>query len=107
GPGRAGARRGRAAALLPGALATPLPSSALVRPGPSAQFGALVVPASALTVDPSPVGSEALSAADPIGLGWRRFQERYGTAWQIAVDARSGVPLLVRGRGIPWIPGSG
>jgi hypothetical protein len=35
---------------------------------------------------------------------WRAFQRSTGGDWRVWLDRRSGVPLLVEGRGIEWIP---
>lgn len=33
---------------------------------------------------------------------WRRFTERYGRHWTVAIDRRNGIPALVSGGGISW-----
>ena len=62
--------------------------------------------------DPSNISSatmpiEELDAADPLRAGWTEFKASHGSGWQIHLDARSGVPLLVEGQGIPMVPGMG
>lgn len=57
-------------------------------------------------VRPQPVGY-GLDAPGVKLEGWEDFQQRHGTRWRLEVDARTGLPLLVSGEGVPWVPGPG
>jgi hypothetical protein len=39
--------------------------------------------------------------------GWDRFLTENGTKWRCEMDRRTGVPAVIEGQGIPWIPGRG
>jgi subtilisin-like proprotein convertase family protein len=50
---------------------------------------------------------DELAADDALRRGWESFAARYGGAWKIRVDERSGLPALVSGSGIEWFaPGT-
>ncbi|MEW5807434.1 MAG: hypothetical protein AB1756_08835 [Acidobacteriota bacterium] len=62
--------------------------------------------------DPSNIGVATLSVetlgdGNPLRAGWEFFKAEYGPGWNIYLDGRSGAPLLVEGKGIPWIQGTG
>src|SRR5262249_33897673 len=67
--------------------------------------GKVIVDPSA-TLNSAPVKAQELSQGS-LRSAWDLFTGAYGDRWDITVDSRSGVPLLVQGQGIPWIPGSG
>jgi len=66
------------------------------------RFDPLVVedPSASIDVATAPVGS--LPSSEPLRTGWERFRSLSGGSWSIYLDRRSGAPLLVEGRGIPW-----
>jgi subtilisin-like proprotein convertase family protein len=49
-----------------------------------------------------PQSSELLAPTDPLRSGWERFKDRHPGRWDVHIDKRSGLPTLVRGRGIDW-----
>jgi len=49
---------------------------------------------------------ESLDPADGLRGAWEGFATRHGGGWSILLDERSGMPLLVAGRGIEWLPES-
>ncbi len=55
----------------------------------------------------SAVSSDALDPALPAAAGWRAFVEEQRGGWRGHFDARSGLPMLVQGRGIAWVKGRG
>lgn len=57
-------------------------------------------------VRPQPMGY-GFDAAQVELRGWQGFRDRHGREWRVEVDARTRVPLLISGQGIPWVPGSG
>ncbi len=78
---------------------------ALQVPEKGGRFAELVVqdPAGGLEVATRPVGSLAVS--DPARAKWEVFRATHGQEWSVYLDRRSGAPLLVEGKGIPW-PGA-
>src|SRR5262245_10976801 len=68
--------------------------------------GKVIVDPSA-TLNSVPVKAQELNQGTSLRSAWDLFTGMYGEGWDITVDSRSGVPLLVQGQGIPWIPGSG
>jgi hypothetical protein len=75
---------------------------ALQAPERGGRFDALIVedPQSSLDVATTPLAS--LPAKDGVRLGWDGFRATHGQEWRVHLDRRSGAPLLVAGRGIPW-----
>jgi hypothetical protein len=75
---------------------------ALQVPEAGGRFADLVIddPGPSLDVATTPVGS--LPVKDRARAGWEVFRAAHGQAWQIHLDRRSGAPLLVEGKGIPW-----
>jgi subtilisin-like proprotein convertase family protein len=51
-----------------------------------------------------PQSSEQLAPTDPLRAGWEEFKDRHPGRWKVYIDERSGLPTLVRGRGIEWFP---
>jgi len=55
-----------------------------------------------------PVPREAGPGLDTArGAGLERLARRHPGRRRVEVDARAGVPLLIEGAGIPWLPGAG
>ena len=50
---------------------------------------------------------ESLPATDPIRQRWEGFRAAHTGNWRVALEDRTGAPLLVEGRGIAFVPGSG
>lgn len=97
-------RRWRAAVAVFLALLLVTASSAVafqVRQEPS-RFDALVVedPSQSLDVATTPVAS--LPSTESSRGAWEAFRAVHGQAWSVYLDRRSGAPLLVEGRGLPW-----
>ena len=61
---------------------------------------AIADPGQGLDVATTPIG--ALPVGDKARAGWEAFRASHGQAWQVHLDKRSGAPLLVEGKGIPW-----
>ena len=78
---------------------------ALQVPERGGRFDDLVIvdPGNGLDVATTPVGS--LPVGDRARAGWEVFRATHGQEWSVYLDRRSGAPLLVEGRGIPW-PGT-
>ncbi len=78
---------------------------ALQVPEKGGRFDDLVIedPGNGLEVATTPVGSLAVS--DPARVRWEVFRATHGQEWSVYLDRRSGAPLLVEGKGIPW-PGA-
>jgi hypothetical protein len=83
--------------VLVGSASTAL---ALQVPDKGGRFDALVVedPTHGLDVATMPAGSLPSAAR----AGWDSFRAIHGADWSISLDRRSGAPLLVEGKGIPW-----
>ncbi|MCU0232118.1 MAG: hypothetical protein MUC67_12230, partial [Acidobacteria bacterium] len=64
---------------------------------------ALESPGLVLSVRAMPLAE--LPASDALRQGWEQFGARYG-GWTVTLDARSGLPTLAFGAGIPWLDGS-
>jgi hypothetical protein len=90
------------AVLVAAAVASAIPVLALQVPDKGRRFDDLVVVAqeNSLDVATTPVG--ALRVGDPSRSRWEAFKAEHGQDWSIHLDRRSGAPLLVEGRGIPW-----
>jgi hypothetical protein len=75
---------------------------ALQVPETGRRFDDLVIedPVNSLDVATTPVGSLAVN--DHARAAWEGFRAAHGQDWQVHLDRRSGAPLLVEGRGIPW-----
>jgi subtilisin-like proprotein convertase family protein len=73
-----------------------------VRPKTS-RFDALVVedPTDSLDVAATPVAS--LPSTDKVRGAWEAFRATHGPSFAVYLDRRSGAPLLVEGKGIPWL----
>ncbi len=102
--------RGQAVApiLITVALLAALPTAwALDERQDPGRFDAVGVPDPSVLVSPAPVSPELALVPESLRAGWESFKVANGEAWDVHIDARSGVPLLVQGRGIPLIPGSG
>ena len=72
-----------------------------VRPK-SSRFDALVVldPSQSPDVATTPLAS--LPSTEKVRGAWEAFRTKHGKDWSVYVDRRSGAPLLVEGKGIPW-----
>ncbi len=46
------------------------------------------------------------SPADAL-QGWGAFEKQYDKQWRTEIDARTNIPLLIEGKGIPFVPGKG
>ena len=68
----------------------------------SSRFDALVVedPSQSLDVATTPV--QSLPTTERLRGAWDGFRAAHGQAWSVYLDRRSGAPLLVEGKGIPW-----
>lgn len=53
------------------------------------------------------VSVDELAFDTPLLSEWKTFRGRHGSKWRVRLDARSGVPTLVEGPGIPWLGRSG
>ena len=71
------------------------------------RFEGKVVHDPSATLNAIPLPAKDLEQGSALRAGWDLFRSEYGDGWDITVDGRSGVPTLVQGQGIPWIPGSG
>src|SRR5215813_13909736 len=71
------------------------------------RFEGKVIQDPSATLNSAPVPAKELKAGTAVRSAWDLFTSQYGDGWDITVDSRSGVPLLVQGQGIPWIAGSG
>ena len=78
---------------------------ALQVPDKGGRFEDLVIedPGNGLDVATTPVGS--LPVGHAARTGWEVFRATHGQDWSVHLDRRSGAPLLVQGKGIPW-PGA-
>ncbi len=56
----------------------------------------------AIAVLPRPLDS--FDASDPLRVRWEEFRARYGAGWTVYLDDRTGLPSMVSGPGIPWVP---
>ncbi len=93
------ARRLAACALV--GLFVASPSFALQPRSKPSRFDAFVKPAAVL-----PGNAEAAAALPGVSVarrGWDAFVAEQGGGWQGWFDTRTGLPLLVQGRGIPWL----
>jgi hypothetical protein len=74
---------------------------------PGGRFDALVIedPVGPLDVATTPLS--ALPANENARVGWERFRATHGPEWRVHLDRRSGAPLLVEGKGIPWAVAEG
>src|SRR6185436_20976489 len=79
------------------ALTTSMAFQAPAGPG---RFDTLVVGDPAAALDVGTMSAASLSTA--ARAGWDGFREAHGADWSIWLDRRSGAPLLVEGKGIPW-----
>jgi len=77
-----------------------VPEAADLRPGPETVW------AEGLGVRPV-LETYFAGGEMPAVQGWARFVKEHGEGWDLVVDARSGLPNLVSGQGIPWYPGAG
>lgn len=59
----------------------------------------------AISVLPLPL--ESLSSSDDLRSAWEEFRLRNGSAWTVYLDERSGLPTLLSGPGIPFVPEAG
>ena len=73
----------------------------------SPRFEDKVVQDPSATLNSAPVSEKDLSQGTALRSAWNLFTSQHGEGWDITIDTRSGVPLLVQGQGIPWIAGSG
>ena len=75
---------------------------ALQVPEKGGRFEELVIedPGNGLGVAATPVAS--LAVGDPARAKWEVFRAAHGQEWSVYLDRRSGAPLLVEGKGIPW-----
>ncbi len=53
------------------------------------------------------VRPEELAPDDALRQGWQQFVADGNDGWKVHLDMRSGLPALVTGRGIAWLPGPG
>ena len=51
-----------------------------------------------------PKSSDRLEPSSPLRAGWDQFKDRHPGRWKVYIDERSGLPALVKGRGIEWFP---
>jgi hypothetical protein len=88
------------AAIVVVLAASPSLVIAIQEPDRHGRFDTLVVgdPAAALDAATMPAASLPSAAR----AGWESFRAKHGAEWAISIDRRSGAPLLVEGRGIPW-----
>src|SRR5262249_275190 len=63
-------------------------------------FDALTVADPAAAIDVATMSEASLPPT--ARAGWDAFRAAHGHEWSIWVDRRSGAPLLVEGKGIPW-----
>jgi subtilisin-like proprotein convertase family protein len=92
-----------AVAILLSTMATAL--AATGHRGPSRLDGRVVHrEGGAVAVLPRPL--ESLESTDALRAGWERFRADHGSAWEIHLDERTGLPSLVSGIGIPWLAGA-
>lgn len=77
-----------------------------VRPEPS-RFDGISIPDPSVVVSPAGVAADAARLPESMRAGSVSFMTAHGNAWDVTIDRRSGVPLLVQGEGIPLIPGTG
>ena len=84
------------------AVLTGSPSAvvAIEPPDTHGRFDTLVVGDPAAALDAAPMPAASLTSA--ARAAWDGFRAAHGTEWAISLDRRSGAPLLVEGRGIPW-----
>ena len=68
----------------------------------SSRFDALVVhdPSTSPDVATTPLAS--LPSTENARGAWETFRAKHGQTWAVYLDRRSGAPLLVEGKGIPW-----
>ena len=68
----------------------------------SSRFDALVVhdPSTSPDVATTPLAS--LPSTENARGAWETFRAKHGQSWAVYLDRRSGAPLLVEGKGIPW-----
>ena len=70
-------------------------------------FSDRVMPRKGGTIGVTGLGLEAMPADDPLRRDWEAFLGSQDGRWTVALDARSGLPTLVQGRGLAWAPGAG
>jgi len=66
------------------------------------RFSALVIHGGGALVDVATTELSALPSSHASRQAWERFRAAHGQDWAVHLDRRSGAPLLVEGRGIPW-----
>src|SRR5262245_19662570 len=71
------------------------------------RFDAVAIQDPSTTVIPASLEIDSVRLPLSMRSAWSGFKGANGPEWDIYVDARSGAPVLVQGRGIPLIPGSG
>ena len=71
------------------------------------RFDALATGDPSASLDVAPQRPDELPLGDPARAQWDDFRAENNGPWSVVLDRRSGAPLLVEGRGIPWIAGSG
>ncbi|HEX4826058.1 MAG TPA: proprotein convertase P-domain-containing protein [Candidatus Polarisedimenticolaceae bacterium] len=76
-------------------------------PDKAGRFDSLVIldPSIPQYVTSKPI--ESLPATDAIRQRWEGFRASHAGDWRVALEDRTGAPLLVEGRGIAFVPGSG
>jgi hypothetical protein len=79
---------------------SPRAAAAFPAPDNRGRFDALVVGDSAAALDTAAMSAASLPLA--ARAGWDSFRAVHGAQWAIWLDRRSGAPLLVEGKGIPW-----
>jgi trimeric autotransporter adhesin len=89
-----------AAVLVGFAAATSAP--ALQIAPKSERFGALTIDDPTQGLDVSTMALTSLPATDALRAGWEKFRAAGNAAFSIHLDRRSGAPLLVQGKGLPW-----
>jgi len=88
-------------------LLTVFASLGFQRPEIPGRFDAVAIQDPTTTVIPTALEISSLGLPPSIRSAWSGFRNTNGEDWDIHVDARSGAPTLVQGRGIAFIPGSG
>lgn len=70
---------------------------------PEGRFDDRVYRAAATEILLAPRPLEDLDPGDDLRAGWEAFRSRHGGAWTIYLDERTGLPALLKGRGIAWL----
>src|SRR5262245_57226617 len=96
-----------AVAMMAILLAGASPALAIQVPASGGRLADLAItdPSTAVAPEVAALGDPRVPA--PLGAAWSSFMGPDGKGWDVYLDARSGAPLLVQGRGVPFLTEGG